>query len=77
MVDVPFKAVQFDNITSKFDSVASFSYRFAQLGTNCSLHNELPTSGLAISSVVHTLNDSVATTFDPTLVNKKRDDTLW
>ena len=26
-----FRADQFDNITSKFDSVASFSYRFAQL----------------------------------------------
>ena len=44
-----FRAVQFDNITSKFDSVASFCYRFAQLGTNYSLHKELPTSGLPIS----------------------------
>ena len=65
---MPFMAVQFDNITS-FNSVASFCYRFAQLGTNCSLHKELPTSGLPIFSFIHMLNDnSVATIFYPTLV---------
>ena len=65
------KAVQFDNVTSKLDSIASFCYRFAQLGTNCSLHKELPTLGLLIFSLIHTLNDnSVTTTFYPTLVDK-------
>ena len=48
-INIPFRAVQFDNITSKFHSVASFCYRFAQLGANCSLHKELPTSWLPIS----------------------------
>ena len=63
-----FRAVQFDNITSKFDSVASFCYRFVQLGTNCFLQKELPTSELPISSLVHMLNgNSVATTFYPIL----------
>ena len=33
-----FRAVQFDTITSKCNSVPSFCYRYAQLGTNCSLH---------------------------------------
>ena len=37
-INIPFRAVQFDNITSKFDSVTSFPHRFAQLGTNCSVH---------------------------------------
>ena len=45
-----FRAGQFDNVTSNFDSVASFIYRFARLGINCSLPKELP-----ISSVVHIL----------------------
>ena len=35
-INIPFRAVQFDNITSKFDSVASFCYRFTQLSTYCS-----------------------------------------
>ena len=52
-INMVFTVVQFDKITSKFDSVASFCYRFAQLGTNCSLHKELP-----ISSLVHKLNDN-------------------
>ena len=56
-INMPFRTVQFDNIISKSDTVASFCYRFAQLGTNCSLHKELPTSGLPISSLVHTPND--------------------
>ena len=68
-INVPITAVQFDNITSKFDSVVSFCYRFAQLGTNCFLHKELPTSGLTISSLVHMLRDgSVAITFYTTLL---------
>ena len=68
-INMPFRAVQFDNITSKFDSVASFCYRFAQLGKNCSLHKELPTSGLPISSLVHALSDnSVVTIFYPALI---------
>ena len=67
---MPFRTVQFDNITSKFYSAASFSYRFARPDTNCPLHKELPTSGLPISSLVHTLNvNSVATTFYTTIVN--------
>ena len=52
-----FRTVQFLNITSKFGSVSHFCYRFAQLGTNCSLHRELPTSVLPIPSLAHTLND--------------------
>ena len=67
-INMPFMVVQFDNITSKFDSVPSFCYRFAQVDTNCSLHKELPTSGLPIPSLVQTLNDNtVVTTFYPTL----------
>ena len=52
LVNLPFRADQLDNLTSKFDNVVFFCYRFAQQGTNCSLHKELPTSGLTISSVV-------------------------
>ena len=37
-------------------------------GINCSLHKELPTTGLPISSLVHTLNViNVITTFYPTI----------
>ena len=60
--NMPFRVIQFGNITSKFDSVASFCYRFAQLGKNCSLREELPTSGLPISSLVHTLIDNTVYT---------------
>ena len=62
-INKPARAVQFDNITSTFSSVAAFCYRFPQVGTNHSSHKELP-----ISSLVHTLNDnSISTTFYPTI----------
>ena len=64
-INTPFRAVKFD-ITSVFDSVASFCYGFAQLGTNCSLHKELPTPGLPVSSLVHTLNDKYCHYFSST-----------
>ena len=72
LINVPFRMVHLDDITSKFDNVASFCYRFSQLDTNLSLHKELPTSGLRMSSLVHTLKDnSVVLLYTQPLYNIK------